>query len=61
MKTTKDFLEEDESGVYNEQDISRMMIEHTKQHAVAILKVLSKTETEYQYNLNYVYPLSKIK
>ena len=37
------------------------MIEFAKLHAVEILKKLSKTEMEYQRNIQYVYPLSNIK
>ena len=42
-------------------DAKQAMIEFAKLHAVEILKKLSKTEMEYQRNIQYVYPLSNIK
>ena len=45
----------------NHRDVKTAMIEFAKLHAVEILKKLSKTEMEYQRNIQYVYPLSNIK
>ena len=56
MKTATDFLDK---GNYN--NTTDMMIEFAKMHAVEILKKLSKTEMEYQRNIQYLYPLSNIK
>lgn len=41
--------------------VEKAMIEFAKLHAVEILKKLSKTEIEYQRNIQYIYPLSNIK
>ena len=69
MITAEEFLNKDyfyiiidirESPI-NPTDISRAMIEFAKLQAVEILKKLSKTEMEYQRNIQYVYPLSNIK
>ena len=45
----------------SKHDALEAMIEFAKLHAVEILKKLSKTEMEYQRNIQYVYPLSNIK
>jgi hypothetical protein len=60
MITAINFLKRDESGIYNEQDMMYMMIEFAKMHAVEILKKLSKTEMEYQRNIQYIYILYQI-
>ena len=59
----KIYLELHVTGRVNgtEQNYPEMMIEFAKLHAVEILKKLSKTEIEYQRNIQYVYPLSNIK
>ena len=56
MKTAEEFFDE---GNFN--NVTDMLIEFAKMHAVEILKKLSKTEMEYQRNIQYVYPLSNIK
>ena len=59
----KIYLELHVTGRVNgtEQNYPEMMIEFAKLHAVEILKKLSKTEMEYQRNIQYVYPLLNIK
>ena len=59
----KIYLELHVTGRVNgtEQNYPEMMIEFAKMHAVEILKKLSKTEMEYQRNIQYVYPLLNIK
>ena len=43
VPTAKEFLERDESGVYNEIDITQAMIEFAKLHVEAALTEASKT------------------
>ena len=59
----KIYLELHVTGRVNgtEQNYPEMMIEFAKLHAIEILKKLSKTEMEYQRNIQYVYSLSNIK
>jgi hypothetical protein len=42
IPTSKEFLERDESGVYNEVDITHAMIEFTKLHVKAALEAASE-------------------
>lgn len=43
VPSAKEFLERDESGVYNEVDITQAMIEFAKLHVEAALTEASKT------------------
>jgi hypothetical protein len=43
IPSAKEFIERDESGVYNEVDITRAMIEFAKLHVEAALTEASKT------------------
>ena len=63
MITAEEFLirENLPIDILSGDDINFAMIEFAKLHAVEILKKLSKTEMEYQRNIQYVYPLSNIK
>ena len=61
MITAEEFYKQTTGCVINHIDIKNAMIEFAKLHAVEILKKLSKTEMEYQRNIQYVYPLSNIK
>mgnify|MGYP001221541229 CR=1 FL=1 len=53
----------DEGGYQGieEKEVSKMLIEFTKLHAVRIIKKLSKNEIEYQRNINYIVPFNEIK
>lgn len=42
IPTAKEFLNKDESGVYNEQDITQAMIEFAKLHVEATLKAVNQ-------------------
>ena len=63
MITAEEFLirENLPIDILSGDDINFAMIEFAKLYAVEILKKLSKTEMEYQRNIQYVYPLSNIK
>ncbi len=64
MITAEELLDNIEiwDGVFvHSKNAKQAMIEFAKLHAVEILKKLSKTEMEYQRNIQYVYPLSNIK
>lgn len=67
--TAKQFLEDKQTehykkfGVYADTNskIAEWMEEYTKINAVDIIKKLSKTEAEYQYNIKYNFPQYNIK
>ena len=61
MITAEEFYKQTTGCVINHIDIKNAMIEFAKLYAVEILKKLSKTEMEYQRNIQYVYSLSNIK
>lgn len=69
METAKQFIENKQNEHFKKfnvfadtnSKIAEWMIEFTKLHAVNILKLLSKTENEYQNNIKYTYPLENIK
>ena len=64
MITAEELLDNIEiwDGVFvHSKNAKQAMIEFAKLHTVEILKKLSKTEMEYQRNIQYVYPLSNIK
>ena len=64
MITAEELLDNIEiwDGVFvHSKNAKQAMIEFAKLHAVEILKKLSKTEMEYQRNIQYAYPLSNIK
>jgi len=51
MITAKEFLGQDESGVYSEQDITKAMIEFAKIHVTEALKQASeKAEIENDFD-----------
>lgn len=59
--TAKEIIDEDKSGVFTEIDIAQMMHKFAKYKAIEIIKKLSKTEAEYQYNIKYVFPEYNIR
>jgi len=70
MITAEEFINQEEyngvepSGYFHGEArdyFESKMIEFAKLHTVEILKKLSKTEMEYQRNIQHVYPLSNIK
>ena len=61
-----EFLNRDESGVYNEVDITQAMIEFAKLHVTAALKAAADDYSEsssdiVQESIINAYPLDKIK
>jgi len=53
IQTAKEFLKRDESGVYNEIDITHAMIEFAKLHVEAALKeAVEKAKIKYEYSGN---------
>ncbi len=51
METAIEFLRRDESGVYNEQDITHAMIQFAKMHCEAQAKAIA-SESEHWYLIN---------
>jgi hypothetical protein len=69
IPTALEFLHRDESGVYNEVDITQAMIEFAKLHVEAALTAVGNENTGSEYYHEYVdsssilnaYPFSNIK
>ena len=47
METAEEFLKRDESGVYNEVDITQAMIEFAKMHVKAAIKTAAENAAAY--------------
>lgn len=66
IPTALEFLNRDESGVFNEVDITQAMIEFAKLHVEAALKAAADDYSEassdiVQESIINAYPLDKIK
>lgn len=66
IPTALEFLNRDESGVFNEVDITQAMIEFAKLHVTAALKTAADDYSEsssdiVQESIINAYPLDKIK
>lgn len=66
IPTAKEFLNRDESGVFNEVDITQAMIEFAKLHVTAALKATADDYSEgssdiVQESIINAYPLTNIK
>lgn len=70
--TAEEFLQDslEISHFYNDKyetmccysdEVQKAMKEFAKYHAIEIIKKLSKTEAEYQYNIKYVFPEYNIR
>lgn len=54
MKTAKDFLEEDKSGVYSEQDIQKAMIGFADEFAIGFVEWKDKiSDSDLMYSEKY--------
>ena len=68
METVEEFLMskgcgskmQDKTRYYYDVE-AKDIVEFTKLNAIVIIKKLSKTEAEYQYNIKYVFPQYNIK
>ena len=66
IPTAQEFLNRDESGVFNEVDITQTMIEFAKLHVTAALKTAADDYSEgssdiVQESIINAYPLDNIK
>lgn len=63
--TTADLILKTATGTNEEWitfvEVEKLMNEFAKYKAIEIIKKLSKTEAEYQYNIKYVFPEYNIR